>query len=201
WCWILNCSTHGWFWTYISEIHRAHDFNMDRFYLSFRNILWHFPALSIVVAATLVLVGVTAYRTGLPRPAQPFMLWSSAFALSTLVGAIGWGTEFAHYNAYMPALLHGSLAAGAAVPAVIACVRALGRDRRHTAWIATLFALAAAVPLAITCVFAQWQPQRFIPTAADVAAGDRLIDRLQSIEGDVWMPSHPWYLVLAGKAP
>ncbi len=201
-CWILNYSTHGWFWTYISEIHRAHDFNMDRFYASFRNILWHFPALSIVVATTLLLVGVTARRTGsLPAPAQPFMLWSSAFAVSTLVGAIGWGTEFAHFNAYIPAFLHGAIAAGTAIPAVLACVRALGRDRRHTEWIATVCALAAAVPLAITCFLARWQPQRFIPTNADVAAGDRLIERLKSIDGDVWMPSHPWYLVLAGKAP
>ena len=201
-CWILNHATHGWFWIYVSEIHRAHDFNMDRFYASFRNILWHFPALTVVVAATLVLVGVTARRTGhLPAPAQPFVLWASAFALSTLVGAIGWGTEFAHFNAYIPAFLHGALAAGAAVPAVIACVRALGRDRRHTEGIATVCALVAAVPLSITCVLARWQPQRFIPTAADVAAGDRLIERLKSIPGDVWMPSHPWYLVLAGKAP
>ena len=201
-CWILNHTTHGWFWTYVSEIHRAHDFNMDRFYASFRHILWHFPALSIVVAATLLLVGVTVRRTGgLPAPAQPFVLWSAAFALSTLVGAIGWGTEFAHFNAYMPAFLHGSLAAGAAVPAVIACVRALGRNRRHTAGIATVCALVAAVPLAITCILARWQPQRFIPTAADVAAGGRLIERLESIDGDVWMPSHPWYLVLAGKEP
>jgi hypothetical protein len=203
--WLLNHSTHGWFWTYVSEIHRAHDFNMDRFYASFRNILWHFPAPTIIVAATLILVAVTARRTrhtgGLPQPARPFVLWSSAFAVSTLVGAIGWGTEFAHFNAYMPALLHGSIAAGAAVPAVVACVRALAREHRHTEAIATGCALAAAVPLAITCLLARWQPQRFIPTAADAAAGGRLIERLKSIDGDLWMPSHPWYLVLAGKAP
>jgi hypothetical protein len=200
--WLLNRSTHGWFWTYVSEIHRAHDFNLERFYASFRNILWHFPALTIVVVAALLLVGVAAHRTGsLPPPARPFVLWSGAFALSTVVGAIGWGTEFAHFNAYMPALLHGSLAAGAAVPAVIACVRALGRDRRHTESIATTCGLAAAVPLAITCVLARWQPQRFIPTAADVAAGNRLIAHLRSIDGDIWMPSHPWYPVLAGKTP
>jgi hypothetical protein len=200
--WILNHSTHGWFWTYISEIHRAHDFNMDRFYAAFRHILWHFPAPTLVVAATLLLVGVTVRRTGsLPLPARPFVLWTWAFAVSTVVGAIGWGTEFAHFNAYMPAFLHGSLAAGAALPAVIACVRALGRDRRHTERVAAACALIAGIALAITCVLARWQPQRFIPTAADVAAGGRLIERLTSIEGDVWMPSHPWYLVLAGKAP
>jgi hypothetical protein len=200
--WLLDRSTNGWFWTYISEIHRAHDFNMDRFYASFGNILWHFPALTLVVATTLLLAGVTLRKTGsLPPPARTFVLWSLAFALSTLVGAVGWGTEFAHFNAYMPALLHGSLAAGAAIPAVIGCVRALGRGRRHSESVAAVCALAVAVPLALTCVHARWRPHRFIPTAADVAAGDRLIARLRSIEGDVWMPSHPWYLAMAGKTP
>ena len=40
------------------------------------------------------------------------MLWTAAFAVSTLVGAIGWGTEFARFKAYMPAFLHGAFAAG-----------------------------------------------------------------------------------------
>lgn len=201
-CWILNHSTNGWFWTYIEEIHHAHDFNMDRFYQSFRNILWHFPAPAVVIATTLLLVGFTAYRTGgVPAPARPFVLWSCAYALSTVVGAIGWGTEFAHFNAYIPALLHGAIAAGSAVPAVVACVRLLGRERRHGEAIATACALAAAAPLAITCAVERWQPQRFIPTAADVAAGGRLIERLRKLEGDVWMPSHPWYPHLADKAP
>ncbi|HEY0987110.1 MAG TPA: hypothetical protein VGD80_08665, partial [Kofleriaceae bacterium] len=131
--WLLDRSTDGWFWTYISEIHRAHDFNWDRFYASFGNILWHFPPPTIVVAATLLLVGATLVRTGsAPAPARPFVLWTVAYALSTVVGAIGFGTEYAHFNAYIPALLHGALAAGAAVPAVIGCVRALGGSHRRT---------------------------------------------------------------------
>jgi len=200
--WILNRATQGWFWIYVSEIHRAHDFNMDRFYASFGNILWHFPALTIVVAATVPLVAATAIRArGIPAAAQPFVLWSAAFAASTIVGAIGWGTEFAHFNAYMPALLHGALAAGAAIPAVLACVRLVFRARRAAGALAMGCAGIAALALTVTCFRARWQPQRFIPTAADVAAGGRLIQRLKSIDGDIWMPSHPWYLVLAGKVP
>lgn len=200
--WMLDRATHGWFWTYVSEIHRAHDFNWDRFYRSFANMLWHFPALGIVVGAAVLVVAFTRYRTGtLPPGTQPFVLWTAAFALSIVVGAIGWGTEFAHFNAYMPAFLHGALAAGAAVPAVIGCVRALRRGRRGADGLAAAFGFAAAVPLAITCFLARWQPQQFIPTAADVSAGSRLIQRLRSIEGEIWVPSHPWYAVLAGKQP
>jgi hypothetical protein len=199
---LFDRATDGWFWTYISEIHRAHDFNLDRFTASFGHILWHFPAASIVIAATVGVVAFTALRTrALPRGARPFVLWATSYAASTVVGAVGWGTEFAHFNAYMPALLHGGLAAGAAVPAVLACARALGRGAPRAELAATGLALAAAIPLAVTCATARWQPARYIPTAADAAAGDRLIHRLAAIDGDVWMPSHPWYLQLAGKTP
>jgi hypothetical protein len=199
--WVLDRATRGWFWIYVSEIHRAHDFNMDRFYASFRYILWHFPQASVVIAVTLVLVALTAWRRGLPPAARPFLLWTSAYAVSTVVGAIGWGTEFAHFNAYMPALLHGALAAGAAVPAAHACARALWDGRRGAGAVATVFAIAAAAPLAVTCALTRWEPRRFIPTDADVAAGDRLIRRIRALDGDVWIPSHPWYAQLAGKTP
>jgi hypothetical protein len=32
-------------------------------------------------------------------------------------------------------------------------------------------------------------------------AGDRLIDRLRAIDGEIFIPSHPWYAHLAGKRP
>jgi hypothetical protein len=201
-CWILNASSHGWFWIYVSEIHRAHDFNMDRFWRSFANILWHFPLATILIVVTWLAIAVTWRRAhGLPRPARPFVLWSAAYALSTIVGATGWATEFAHFNAYMPALLHGAIAAGTAIPAVIACARILTQDLARGEQLTTLAALVAALPLAVTCGLARWEPDRFIPSDDDVVAGDRLIERLRNIDGDVWMPSHPWYLHLAGKAP
>ncbi|HTR55744.1 MAG TPA: hypothetical protein VMJ10_33940 [Kofleriaceae bacterium] len=203
-----NNATDGWFWIYVSKIHRAHDFNMDRFWRSFPYILWHFPAMSIVVAVTLVVVAYTwirrpapGHRRELPRQVQPFLLWTAAFAVSTLVGAIGWGTEFAHFNAYIPAFLHGGLAAGAAIPALATCVGMIWGARPRPQLVAHGVAGAAAIALGVTLVHARWQPQQFIPNARDVAAGDKLVERLRSIDGDVWMPSHPWYLVLAGKTP
>jgi hypothetical protein len=203
-----NRATDGWFWIYIEKIHRAHDFNMDRFWKSYGNILWHFPALTIVVAVTLVVVLVTwlrppahGGRRELPRQAQPFLLWTAAFAVSTVVGAIGWGTEFAHFNAYIPAFLHGGLAAGAAIPALAACTSILWGGGENPRLATHGIAAVAGLALAITLARATWEPHRFTPRDADVAAGDKLITRLRAIDGDVWMPSHPWYLALAGKTP
>jgi hypothetical protein len=200
--WLLNTTTHGWFWIYIRKIHGTHDFNMDRFWKSFGNILWHFPALTIVVAVTLVVLVVTRIAKGpLPRATHAFLLWTPVFAVSTLIGAVGWGTEFAHFNAYMPAFLHGAFAAGAAIPALYACARIWWGDLPRVEIGANAIALAAAVPLALACWGARWNPHKYIPTDQDRAAGDRLIAHIRSFDGDVWMPSHPWYLQLAGKTP
>ncbi|HEX7704614.1 MAG TPA: hypothetical protein VF403_27930 [Kofleriaceae bacterium] len=209
----MNSSTDGWFWTYISKIHRAHDFNWDRFWASFGNILWHFPAMTIVIAAGAIALAATWLRTReLPDAAPSFLLWLATFALSIVVGCIGWGTEFAHFNAYMPAFLHGAFAAGAALPLLAQCAQAWRTHDRLSendtsamttvdSRIAQGFAGLAAAALAFTCIHARWSPSKFIPTARDVAAGDKLIKHIASLEGDVWMPSHPWYLVLAGKQP
>jgi len=200
--WLLDTTTRGWFWIYVSEIHRAHDFNMDRFWKSFEHILLHFPAMTVVVGIGLVTVLATWRSRGtLPRPAHAFLLWTVTFAVSTVVGAIGWGTEFAHFNAYMPAFLHGALAAGSALPAVYACWRLAHAHRDDAGAVATAATLPLALVLALACWQAKWDPHRFTPTGDDVAAGDRLIARLRGIEGEVWMPSHPWYLQLAGKTP
>ncbi len=227
--WLLDRSSDGWFWIYISEIHRDHAFSMQRFWWSFRNILWQpvlpgmpkYPALGagITVAVVVGLLVVAAHwwrHRAVPRPAQPLLLWSAAYAVSTLVGAIGWGTEFAHFNAYMPAFLHGALAAAAALPAIYACARAFAgspadgsaTDGTRAArwpharrWLPHAAALLPAALLAFTCWSARWNPRRFVPTAADAAAGHRLVERLRAEPGEVWMPSHPWYLQLAGKPP
>ncbi|MGE0548980.1 MAG: hypothetical protein AB7O24_13155 [Kofleriaceae bacterium] len=200
--WILNRTTDGWFWTYVSKIHRAHDFNMDRFWKSFGNILWHYPGLTIVVVVSLLVVAATWIKTkAFVRQAQPLVLWSAMFAISTVIGAVGWGTEFAHFNAYMPAFLHGALAAGAAVPAVYACACILWGDRPRQRAVAVTCAIAVMAPLAIACWTHRWQPKRFMPTRNDVVAGNRLIERIKQFPGDVWIPSHPWYLALAGKQP
>jgi hypothetical protein len=233
---IMQHVTGGWFWIYISKIHRAHDFNWHRFWWSFGNILWQpwvpgqrFPALGAAITPV-VMLGLAAVLASwwrhrqVPRAAQPLLLWAAAYAVSTVVGALGWATEFAHFNAYMPAFLHGALAAGAALPAIHACVRGAthGTSDGTTASTsdaasdatgqphaiapraelrASAAALLVAVPLAAACALARWSPQRFIPSSQDRAAAARLIERLRHLDGEVWMPSHPWYLVLAGKRP
>jgi hypothetical protein len=150
----------------------------------------------VVLLALALVVAVRIVRGRWPAHIGRFLLWTSAFAVSTVVGAIGWGTEFAHFNAYMPAFLHGAFAAGAALPVIAECARELEPDREL---VSDAAAALAALALAFTCIHARWSPSAYTPTERDVAAGDKLIARLRSMAGDIWLPSHPWYAELAGK--
>jgi hypothetical protein len=193
--WILNRTSSGWFWTYAYEVHQVHDFNMDRFYQSFGNILWHFPAMTAVIAAALVVVGITAAtRRRLPRASKGLLYWTFVFAVSCLVGALGWGTQWAHFNAYIPAMTTGAIATGAALPALTGALSVWLRRP----W-AEILAMGAAAALGWQLLSAWWQPARFVPSEADRDAGDALVEYIRGIEGEILIPYHPWYGQLADK--
>jgi hypothetical protein len=194
---ILDRASNGWFWTYVFSVHQAHDFSSDRFAEAFLAILFHFPVLPAVLAAGWLAVGRAWIATRRRPPGcAAFLIWSWVFAVSCVVGALGWATQWAHRNAYIPAMLTGSLAAGAAILALRSSLAALpGGPRRQAA----LPSLAAALALAGQLVWAWWSPAALVPRAADRAAGDRLIARLRAVDGDVLVPFHPWYAHLAGK--
>ncbi|WP_428266325.1 hypothetical protein [Haliangium sp.] len=211
---IFNGLTDGWFWTYVFEVHQAHDFNMDRFYLSFAHILGKFPLMSAAIAAGLATTAATALaRRRQPAGARSFLVWSLAFAVSCVVGAIGWGTQWAHFNAYMPAMLTGGLAAGAALPALAAFVRRRRRSRPQARRLAWAVPMTAAALLGVQLIvdvpalgdgrlaWSLWSPARFIPSPRDEAAGEALIARLRELRagGDIYVPFHPWYARLAGQ--
>jgi hypothetical protein len=46
-----------------------------------------------------------------------------------------------------------------------------------------------------------YNPLRYIPTAEMRQSGDRLIQKIAAIDGEVWVMMHPYYAVLAGKEP
>lgn len=197
---ISNHVTDGWFWTYIFEVHQAHDTNMTRFWLSFEHILWHFPAMTAVIAFGLVCVsGAWLGTRERPPSTAPLIAWTFIFAVSCLVGALGWATQWAHFNAYIPAMVTGAAAAGAAIPAIMGAVTSVLSKRGLPSWPGTVAGWLIAVVLGAQLWVAWWNPNQFIPAERDVIAGHRLIEQIRSIEGEVFIPFHPWYAHLAGK--
>jgi hypothetical protein len=195
--WLMNRASGGWFWTYVFEVHQAHDCNQDRFVDSFGAMLWKYPAMTCVIAIALVTVGATWFvRRERPASSGPLLVWSWVFAVSCVVGALGFATQWAHRNAYIPAMLTGAIAAGAAVPALAGCIGSLSRLPRFAA---TAVAAFAALLLWQNLFDEYWSPADFVPRRSDREAGDRLIEQIRAIEGDVLIPFHPWYAKLAGK--
>ena len=60
--------------------------------------------------------------------------------------------------------------------------------------------LISAVVL-IQFALGAYNPLRYIPTAEMRQSGDRLIERIKSVDGEVLVLMHPYYAWLAGKAP
>ena len=195
--WLLNHASDGWFWTYVFEVHQAHDFSRERFIASFGHMLGRFPAMTAVSLGALTAVAFARKKTGaLPTSSRPLLLWTPLWALSLVVGALGWATEFAHFNAFIPAMASGAIAAGTALPALASSLRDLWPAAERRALL--LPGLAAAV-LAANLLAALWSPARFIPSGADARRGDALVAHIRSVPGEVFIPYHPWYAHLAGK--
>lgn len=195
---LLDKLTGGWFWIYIFRVHQQHDTNTERFFRSFELILAHFPALTILVVATLIAVAIFAIARGrLPRGGGGFLYWTWMYAAGTLIGALGWATQWAHFNAYIPAFVFGGLAAASAVVALAGCAEEIELPAPARAAIAAVVLLVLGHNLWVE----RWEPKPLIPTRENRAAGDKLIRRLAAVEGDVYVPAHPWYAVLAGKRP
>lgn len=48
-------------------------------------------------------------------------------------------------------------------------------------------------------LFLIYKPMEYIPVADDLKSGKEIVERIKSIEGEVYIPSHPYLLKMAGK--
>jgi hypothetical protein len=176
----LQTLSGGWFWRYVYELHQAHEFYRHRAFVD--TPLTLLRAQPVLFGGLLIALVLLALRRKLDRELGVVAL----FALTgVLLACIGFGTQFAHINAYIPGLF---------LPAVLwAC--ALGR----------LASAGLPLPALVLCLAhlgaAVWDPRPHLPKAADRLAGDRLIERLRAARGEVLIPFHPYYAVMAGKPP
>ena len=183
---LLDRLTGGWYWIYVFEVHQQHETHMPRFWKSFANMAGQLPVLTAVLALGAIAVVVHAVRQRrLPDGGGALLYWLWMTAVGALIGALGWATQWAHFNAYIPAMTFAAIAAALVV---------IMAARWHGAVAAGL-----AVVLGAQLVIARWSPSRFVPKDEDRKAGDALVARLATIPGEIFMPSHPWYPHLAGK--
>jgi hypothetical protein len=203
--WLANHASNGWFWTYTSVLHRKHDFFPARAFLGT-------PGRLLLILGPSVLLVPWA----LARRRTPGLVYATFIAIAGIAAACtSFGTQWAFTNAFMPGVMLPAIAIGVAAGRLLDDSReAPPRLRPAAVYVLLALSLLTAPgglnPVAARFLPESWglnalknptgyDPRIFIPTARDRTAGDELIARLRSVDGDVLIPFHPFYAELAGK--
>ncbi|MCG5052062.1 MAG: DUF2029 domain-containing protein [Myxococcales bacterium] len=179
----------GWFWTYVFELHQSHGFNRALAYREtpLRLLRQAWPLYSALALAT---VGLALGRRLRRIDALPLLLAVSGF----VVACVGFGTQWAFDNAFIPAIVFPAWA-----------VAALGGRLVAVAPV-RLGAVALAVLVASGLGFASVRdgaPDKsaLAPSRTDRRAAVRLLEILRGLPGEGFIPFHPFYAVLSGHKP
>ncbi len=183
-------STHGWFSYYVIHIAYASPVELGRVWASLRREF--LGAMGILTLGWLG--GSLFWLLRSDRRAHPWPLFIGAALFVSLSGRASVGGNL---NNLIPGYAFLCLA-----PALVAadCRRL---SARRQAWVLPALTVALVGQFALTLVnpMRGYTPAQFRPTPAMRAAGDALVARLRQVDGDVWVMLHPFYALLAGKAP
>jgi hypothetical protein len=176
----LNAATGGWFGYYCFYLPRHHP-RIPGGVLAF----WTgdlLPALP-VAAGLAVVAGAFSLRAPIDRerflyPLAGAGMIAGSWSVRNMVGA--------EVNNLLPAF---------AATALLAAIGAAELERRGLkAW-----AAAAVWLLLVQLLILRYDPRAHLPTTLDRAAGDALVAKLASIEGEIFAPHHGYLTRLAGK--
>jgi hypothetical protein len=203
----MNRATDGWFWTYTSKLHRLHDFYPLRAFVGspLRLLLLLGPAVLLVPWALL-------------RRRSPELVFASVLAVLGIGAAcVGFGTQWAFTNAFIPGVFFPAIAIATAAGRLTHEDSSTRPPRLRPMFVyllllSSLFCSTgyflplarARLSFAKTIGLPDDEPtelalRRFIPTPQDRAQGDELMQRLRAMPGEVLVPFHPFYAHLAGK--
>jgi hypothetical protein len=204
---LANRATDGWFWTYISTLHRQHDFYALRAWVGspVRLLFMLGPAVALLPWA-------------LARRRTPELSYAIALAVfGVLASCLGYGTQWAFTNAFIPGVFFVAIAIAASAGRLITVERTehLPRLRPLVVWLLCIPTLVLSTGIAL-----QWarnklpggkaiglpddepsalELRKLLPTSADRNEGAELVAKLSSTPGEVLVPFHPFYAHLAGK--
>lgn len=201
--WAMQRATGGWFWFYVFRVHQSHAFHgLEVLRVPGRLAILLLPAVPLVAWA-------------LWRRRSPALLWTTWMAATAIVvSGIGKATAGGYINAFIPGIYFSSLLVGLAAARLVGDGDGDGDARRATvAWalVAATVALAPRViPRALQAIAPALylDPQttgyalgELVPAAEGRAREAALLARVRAVDGEVWLPTRPWYARLAGKRP
>ncbi len=193
----LNHLTEGWFWKYIYGLHQGHDLYWDRIWpVTELKLLKFSPVVGALLGLwLLVQLGKWVRQRRLEPGDGPRVFWFCVALTGVLVSAVGFATQWASANAFIPGLFFPALfiAMGGAQLSKLAAVG------RRGAMISTVASLIIGGALAGQLLFQLYSPVPHLPRPEDQAAGQQLIALMKTFKGPILMPYHPFYPTLAGK--
>jgi 4-amino-4-deoxy-L-arabinose transferase-like glycosyltransferase len=185
--WALSAMSDGWYWYYLFEITTVSGINEPVWVGFWTNDVIGRTAIAFVL--TLLALGAEIGR-GEPRR------WSLYASVTVGVLVMCWASRL-HVGGYDNVLM--PVYAWLSLMAAIGSVRIgeWARARRHE----HDFGTEAMVQLLVLVQFAllAYDPRAQLPTAADKAAGDRILELISRTDGPVFMPFHSYLPALAGK--
>lgn len=183
----LQFASGGWYGYYVWGLLFGQPINAEQ--------IWKFWIADIGAAVPIAFAfGLFAafrfWRAG-DRPRLIFYLCAGA---SFLGGA--WAARLnvgGYKNVLIPA--HMFLGVAFAIGLERAMDPAAGSRPRRARWLSSAAPWLASLQL----ILMWYDPSPLIPTAADRAAGDRVVEAIAKIPGDVYVPFNPLYATMAGK--
>ena len=191
---VLNGATQGWFFYHVFKIGSADPIEFGR------GVSYvFFDVLGVMLA--LSLAGLLAALSALRKAGWSFWRsepWLLGIVMGVAISGLGRIRVGGNLNNRMPAYALLCLAPalwarhGAELPVPWPALQ-----RAWERW--QPWGLAGMIVLQFG--LGVYNPPRYIPTAAMSQAGDALVQRIAAVPGPVLVMMHPYYALLAGKAP
>jgi 4-amino-4-deoxy-L-arabinose transferase-like glycosyltransferase len=193
---VLDQLTDGWFWRIIFTLHQKHEFFPDRIWPETEKMLFKaWPVVAIIIGLWILirLVEALALRRWLPGDRGNLFFLATA-AMGVLVSAIGFATQWAVYNAFIPAFVFS------AAFVAMACGDLAKPDTRGwRRWIAGPASVLLGGAIAAQMIVQLYDPMKHIPTDDDWKNSRQLIATLGKLEAPLLIPYHPFYPYLVGQ--
>lgn len=202
-------ATDGWFWFYVYDLHQSHRTETDFVWSQAPRHLWnHARWLYLGCGAAAVLWIFAAMLRRRLAPHAP--LWLLGALAGVAAATVGRSTQWAFDNAYIPGVVLPAIFCAVAAAEARGLLASGEPAEGATGWRARvlarprLVAAGAWVPVALVGigVLATGLPEakRWVPDREQRAEARRFLAELKRLgrDGEVLVPYHPYYNVLAG---
>jgi hypothetical protein len=182
---ILNRQSGGWFDFYVFELPKHHPI-IGQLLRGF----WIDDFLGPLAIATVI--GSVYFFAPPVRARWRWLVVDAAFIGALIVAGYATRVRVGSYvNVVLPAYLGVALLFGLGVAALAARRSAEPAARLAARWLLLLCVAQFAV--------LAYKPWKQIPPARDRVAGEQIVASLKAVQGDVWVPRHPYLGAMAGK--